>query len=108
MPKGPCLSVAMWEFGQNCTIPDPFLCLQGDASFGRKREQSDFSVLECGVGWMGLWVEERKALSRAAEGEVAMPILGPVFPSLPPFPPPFLASLEKVLRTKRLCPFMDF
>lgn len=57
---------------------------------------------------MGLWVEERKALSRAAEGEVAMPTLGPVFSFLPSSPPLLLASLEKVPRTKRLCPFMDF
>lgn len=32
---------------------------------------------------MGLWVEERKVLSRAAEGEVAVPTLGPVFSFLP-------------------------
>lgn len=39
---------------------------------------------------MGLWVEERKALSRAAKGEVAVPTLGPVFPSFPPSLLPYL------------------
>lgn len=41
---------------------------------------------------MGLWVEERKALSRAAEGEVAVPTLGPVFSFLPSSPPPLFPS----------------
>lgn len=73
----------MQESGQNCTIPDHFLSPYHDASFGGR--EGGFSVLECGVGWKGLWVE-RKPLSPAAGGDLVLPTPEPVFPFLPPLP----------------------